>query len=287
MIFKKGEMTTQQIVILIILIASFAVLLFFLFRLNLGDETDKQLCYNSVMNRANKLVPTESVPLNCKRSYVCLSKDGSCENFLDPIVKKVKTEEEVYEVLANELSDCWWMFGEGKVNYIGKDMFPDLYCSLCSQIAFDDSVKEIFSQGGFPKRSVYNYMCSHKLDSSGGPTYCEYLYGTNDLSIISGGKDFGIIRLDNQYYSLMGIVSEVNEFGWAGIGAGLAIVAVATGGLGVPFYIAAVGGAAGGYFLAPIAEGFSGQTFLRPSLIEAGNSPEFNSLGCKEITTLS
>ena len=57
---KKAEMTTQQIVILIILIIGFAVILFFLFRLNLGQESDKQLCYNSVMNRANKLVPTDS-----------------------------------------------------------------------------------------------------------------------------------------------------------------------------------------------------------------------------------
>ncbi len=291
---KKGEMTTQQIVILIILIAGFAVLIFFLFRLNLGDESDKQLCYNSVMNRANKLVPTESIPLNCKRSYVCISKDGSCEQFSDPIIKKVKTDDEVYKALANELSDCWWMFGEGNVNYMGKDMLPELYCSLCSQIAFDNSVNEIFPQGGFSKKNVYDYMCSHKLDNSGGPTYCEYMYNTNDLNIISGGNDFGNVRLNDQYYALMGVVSEVNALGWAGIGAasvaGLIVVSVVTMGVGVPFYVAAIStmsGAAGGYFLAPIAEGSSGQDFLRPSLVKAGNSVEFNSLGCKDITTLS
>ena len=48
---KKGEMTTQQIVLLIILIASFAVILGFLFKLNFGAESEKDICHNSVVLR--------------------------------------------------------------------------------------------------------------------------------------------------------------------------------------------------------------------------------------------
>ena len=61
--------------------------------------------------------------------------------------KKVKTETEVYGILADEMADCWWMFGEGKVNYVGKDL-PEkqLYCSICSQLAFDNSLEEIFPE---------------------------------------------------------------------------------------------------------------------------------------------
>ena len=94
MIFKKnrrGEMTSQQIVILIILIASFAVLLFFLFRLNLGSETEKEVCHNSVVARGSSVIPTEAVPLDCKRSYVCITEDGTCESMTKPIKKKVGT----------------------------------------------------------------------------------------------------------------------------------------------------------------------------------------------------
>ena len=47
-------------------------------------------------------------------------------------------------------------------------------------------------------------------------------------------------------------------------------------------------GAAGGsyYFLGPVVEGETGQSFTRPLLIEA-NSPEFKALNCEEILTLS
>ena len=293
---KKAEMTTKQIVILVILIASFAVLIFFLFRLNLGDESDKQLCYNSVMNRANKLVPTDSITLNCQRGYVCITKDGSCEGMLDPIKKKVKTKEEVYEVLAIELSDCWWMFGEGKVNYVGDDMIPALYCSLCSQIKFDNSVKEIFNNNNkFDKSKLYEYMSKNKLEGSTGPTYNEYLFGTNNISLISSGQFYGDVLLDEQYYSLMGTFSEVDTLAWVGVAvavgtAGVFFAPLLIGGTTASFAGALVigGGAAGtgAYFLAPVLEGLSGQQYIMPSLIKV-NSQEFKDLKCEEITTLS
>ena len=131
--FQKGELTTQQLVVIIILITSFAILLFFLFRLNLTETTNKELCYNSVIMKGSSIFPGETIPLNCKRSYICLTSDGTCEKMTKPQLQKVKTKEETYKVLADEMADCWWMFGEGKINYIGEEVIPDLYCSLCSK----------------------------------------------------------------------------------------------------------------------------------------------------------
>lgn len=48
---RKGELTTQQLVMLIILILSFAVILFFIFRLNLGGTTNKEICHDSVVKK--------------------------------------------------------------------------------------------------------------------------------------------------------------------------------------------------------------------------------------------
>lgn len=293
---KKGELTTQQIVVLIILIASFAVIVYFLVNLGLGNESDKDICHNSVVMRGASVVPTESVPLDCKRSYVCISADGSCEGMTKPIVKKVSNNEDVYSVLAEEMASCWWMYGEGKIDYVGKDYFENLYCSVCSQVAFDDSVGEkIFKEGYFEKEELYSYMSFNNVSSS-DETYMEYLYKTNDYaSLVNSGDsvlDFGKIDLLKQYYVLTGITSEVGNLGWIVTGA----VAVGTGTL---FFVSgpvgwvvgavAIGVAAGGVsgnYIASFVKGDSGNEFIAPTLIEV-NSKEFKSLKCDEISSAS
>ncbi len=296
--FKKGELTTQQIVVLIVLVASFAIILFFIFRLNLGQETDKEICHNSVIMRGKSILPSDTIPLKCKRQYVCISEDGSCESLTKPEVIKVKTKKEVYGALANQLAECWWMFGEGKINYVGKDILPKIYCSICSQIAFDDSVKEEIFNGKdfFDKKNLYEYM--EETERSDGKTYSSYL-GIGKFSKFKG--NFGNISLDEYYYSLTGITSDVNTLGWViGIGTGAAIVAgglilsPVTGALSLGSVIgilsvagsATAGGIAGGTIIAPIIKGSNNKQLIPSSLIKV-NSPEFNALNCSSITTSS
>ena len=176
----KGEITTQQIVLIVILLVSFIVILFLLFRLDLGKESDKEICHNSVVMRSAS-ISKEAIPLKCSRTYICLSKDGSCERMSSPDVKKVKTEEEIYKVLAEEMADCWWMFGEGKLDYIGKDFFlRDNYCSICSQVGFDDSITEINGVGEtISKDNLYDYLSKQRCQIV--VTYAEYIFGTNDV----------------------------------------------------------------------------------------------------------
>ena len=59
-------------------------------------------------------ISEDAIPLKCSRIYICISKDGTCERMTKPEVKKVKTEDEIYNILAEEMATCWWMFGEGK-----------------------------------------------------------------------------------------------------------------------------------------------------------------------------
>ena len=137
---KKGELTTQQIVIIIILIVSFIILLYFMFQLDFRNQSDSELCRNSVITRAGSGIPTDSVPLKCSRSDICITSDGSCDGMVNPEKFKVKSKEEVFKVLANEMADCWWMYGEGKYDYIGDTTLKRNYCSICAQILFDDSL---------------------------------------------------------------------------------------------------------------------------------------------------
>ena len=157
---KKGELTTQQIVILIVLIMSFVVILYFLFRLNFGESSEKEICHNSVVMKANPVLSKGDVSLNCQRTYICLTKDGSCEAMTNPNIKKVESLPEIYKVLADEMADCWWMFGEGKVDYLQNKFLKENYCSICTQLAFDDSFKEIpdFDSGEINKDEFYDYL---------------------------------------------------------------------------------------------------------------------------------
>lgn len=97
---RKGEISTEQIVLLIILLISFVVILFFIFGLNLGKESESDVCHNSVAMRGSAPVAKDAVPLKCSRSYVCLSKDGSCEKMTNPEIIKVKTKDEICSAKA-------------------------------------------------------------------------------------------------------------------------------------------------------------------------------------------
>ncbi len=302
---KKAELTTQQLVTMVILIVSFVVILFLLFRLNLGKETEKELCYNSVVLRAGSVLPKDSIPLDCHRSYICITKDGSCETMTKPEVKKVKTDVEVYQVLADEMAECWWMFGEGKVDYVGKDFFyKDNYCSICSQIVFDDSLRDIssFSSGTLDKNKFYSYLANENYTV--GKTYSEYLFKTNNLDLLkqelsknqSTEVTFGTIDFSNQYFVVTGITSEVAGKGWKYVAGGVVTVAgIFIPGVGWTWAGAIVGAiiiSAGEYgalqnpeiIAIPVeGQGINNQ-FMAPTIVEA-NSEKFKALNCQEILT--
>lgn len=303
----RGELTTQQIILLIILIASFVIILFFLFRLNLTSESDAEICHNSVVVRGSSVVPAEASPLKCSRQYICITKDGSCEGLTNPVIEKVKTEEEVYEILAEKMSDCWWMFGEGKIDYVGKDVFTkDNYCSICSQILFDDSLAEIeeFSENEISKDKLYDYLSSSS--HSEGQTYSEYLFGTNRFDLLkqelsnnqSADVTFGTIDLGKQYYVVMGITSELVGRGWRiAAAAGTVVVGIFLPGIGWTFAGAIIGavivgsGEIGGLqkpeiVAIPVEGDGVKNTFMAPTIVEV-DSEKFKVLNCYDIKTLS
>lgn len=291
---KKGEITTQQVVLLIILIASFAVILFFIFRLNLGKTSDKEICHNSVLARGSQVVPGESIPLNCKTSYVCITEDNSCEKMSGNFEKKkVSSENEVYEVLANEMADCWWMFGEGELNYVNKELFSQMYCSLCSQIAFDDSMTEIFSDGEIDQKQLYDYLINTQIPEK-EISYFEYLEGFKVTSeelgnyLSSSGSQFGKINFDKYYYVLTGVKSKSGVLLWTAGGAAVvgAALVVFSGGLGLIAIGGAVAGGFAGNFIGTTVISDSDSVFIPPTIIEA-NSEELNSLQCASIKTLA
>ena len=74
------------------------------------------------------------------------------------------------------MADCWWMFGEGKIDYVGGiNLVDNNACSICSIVAFDNEISgEKISYNDF-----YEYLKNTKKDSS--DTYLSYLYNTFEL----------------------------------------------------------------------------------------------------------
>ncbi|MBI2004532.1 hypothetical protein HYS72_03660 [Candidatus Pacearchaeota archaeon] len=291
---KNGELSTQQIVLMVILIASFIVILFFLFRLGIGEKSEEQLCHNSVLQKASVF---SEAPLQCYRDYVCITKDGSCGELIKPEKIKVKSLDEVYGALADEMANCWWMFGEGKINYAGSDLTKNNYCSICSQIYLDDSLESLegVEDKKLSKDELYDYLTKNNYSKE--QTYSQYLLGTNDIqglktSILQNenNKDnlgtFGKIEIGKQYFNVMGIISDVGWAKWTGVGAaaGTAIVGAAWILSGPPGWIAgaiivagaATAGGIGGPSVGEIinleigaisVEGASGNTFMSDEII--------------------
>ena len=302
---KQAELSTQQIVLIIILIASFIVILFFLFRLGIGEESEEQLCRNSVLQKASVF---SEAPLQCYRDYVCITKDGSCEGLIKPEKIKVKSLDEVYGTLANEMADCWGIFGEGKVDYVGTDFTKNNYCSICSQIYFDDSLENLegVKDKKISKDELYDYLTNNEYSKD--QTYSQYLFGTNNFGALKqealqeqGVGTFGKIEIEKQFFVVMVITNEVGTIPWvltaaAGTVAGIVIALNPIGWVATGVTIVAtsiVGSSVGAAYAegvepeidAIVMEGNGiSNNFMRPTIIEA-DSNKFEVLNCEDILT--
>jgi hypothetical protein len=164
---KKGELTTTQIVTLIILLASFIVILIFLFLLDFEGDTEREVCHNSVVlkGKSEGLVGD----LDCKTQYVCISSGGECEGFAadEKISVDAEDEDSVMNALAEEMANCWWMFGEGRVDYGKSGALSKNSCAVCSIVKFETDGNSI----GYAE--FYDWMGENKHNNE---VYLKYLY---------------------------------------------------------------------------------------------------------------
>lgn len=202
---KKAELTTQQIVILIVIVASFAILLFFIFKLNLTEINEDQLCRDSVIKSSYSSSVFPSGKLECKTRYVCISAGGECSNFnpshtieVDFKSDKNQNQNVLFRTIAEEISNCWWMFGEGDVNYAGfgwDDKIPiwgdSDVCGQCSVIAFDEKVIEGINSG-LKYRDFYSYL-SFAKNEQGLITYSQYLQYPENIPVEVGKGKLNIL----------------------------------------------------------------------------------------------
>ena len=176
--YKRGELTTKQLVTMIILVTSFVILLFLLFKLNLGQITDDQVCKNSIVlqskNPLNKVFT--SLNFDCKTQDLCISGGGDCKGSFDETIPINPDEKnEILKVIADEMFDCWRIFGEGKLDF-SLVSSPTTNCAICSRVSFDESIKE---------EVLYSdlFFFLNGKDKVGTQTYKEFLFPSDPVEL--------------------------------------------------------------------------------------------------------
>ncbi|MDP3992053.1 MAG: hypothetical protein Q8P79_00925 [Nanoarchaeota archaeon] len=201
---KHGELTTTQLVTIIILIVSFVIILFLLFRLDLGGTTNQEICRNSVVLKGQSQLT--SGPLDCKINYLCISGGSDCEATTEEAKVNSGNKTEIMNAIASEMLDCWWQFGEGKVNYGGGVTSTSVHYAICSIISFDEKVREKVPEISYSE--FYNFLSTEKKGGSGTETYLQYLYEINNINSFVPQKQVKVIIsqdkiLTNEKYSII------------------------------------------------------------------------------------
>ena len=128
------------------------------------------------------------------RQIICAyQEENSCKDFnpTSTIKADITKKDEVLKAIADEMADCWWMFGEGKVDYIGSYFGGDSHCAVCSRIKFDEKIQDKIKEITYSE--LYDYMKTHQSSHDTSQSYLKYLYGVNSMeSSNTEVKDFNL-----------------------------------------------------------------------------------------------
>ena len=211
---KKGEITSSQLTLIIILVFSFGAILIFYSQVFAGGGKTlaaDTACKESIALRhtlnIGKLVEIGKnyISLKCKTHKICLtSGNDNCKDSFpeikkdDPFLKikankdEEKVKEQVLDAAAEALIDCHAVLGQGKLDFMPSRTFEQNYCIICSRIALDEKTYTIVKD--LNMQDLYNTLYAKKTPD--GKSYLEYIYGIKDPRVLPLIYD-GIIESDD------------------------------------------------------------------------------------------
>lgn len=189
---KKGVLSVDFLVGIILLIVGFIIVLIFFFNIGGTRQIDDTVCQESVIYRATLPGLTKDfVPLKCQTEKICITskifQKGDCDEFKGE--KGVRTvrikkgelgEKQIAQLYANEIFDCWSMMGEGSVSLFHSSVAESLgatevysSCVICSRIDFD--MNSLRAANVDPNNAdIRGYMMTNKVPGKDF-TYFEYM----------------------------------------------------------------------------------------------------------------
>jgi len=187
---KRGDTKYYIIISLILGLMVLTISLYWIFNeyFNEGD-IEWEVCRQSILVRASlpeaellglELDTKGAFPLKCKTEVVTID--------------SMRTPEEVYGVISDTVAQGWYMFGEGKLDFIHRDTWSSkTVCMAFARVHFsEEAFWDFDSNRDIPAWSKYSagfgiglssYYLSENLENSGG-TYNDYLpvYIDGDVS---------------------------------------------------------------------------------------------------------
>jgi len=174
MVSKKAELTSKQLITIIILIISFTIIVAFFVILGLKSMISDESCRNSVMLRNTfSILGIKFFSLKCSTQDICFSMGGECKFEADRVIK-VSDDKELQKELQKEIinleNSCWWMMGEGKVDYGDAGS-----CAICYNIYFDNLIGE--KDLSYKEKLEYNneYVIVTGINKKGLHFYSDFI----------------------------------------------------------------------------------------------------------------
>ncbi len=186
---RKGELTSGQIVSIVILAVSFIVILFILYKsYNWNPLIDRETCHQSVVYRSSVnyagIQTSRMVPLKCQTEKICLTMGGKeCiqvgKNTPANPVTTVKLDkdiisarQQVINTIAESMYDCHSMLGEGQLLFMPQKTLNYNYCLICTRFVIDEEARQ--KLGDIKYTELYQNLGNKVAPNK--KTYLEYLH---------------------------------------------------------------------------------------------------------------
>ena len=208
MLDKRGELTSAQIIMIVLAIAGFVIILiFFTVIFDNDGQGLREACHFSVLARAGlgQLLQA-AAPLECVSLKHCMTDErlGTCDEFngeehvfrehlsgnLDELGDRLQIRSKIEEKMAEEMVACWNMMGQGQLDLFGNakqqlgldDSGPT--CVICSRIAFDEN---LVKSGVVNETNLNIYLETHNYSDTGG-NYIEYFTNKESKAFLGISK---------------------------------------------------------------------------------------------------
>jgi hypothetical protein len=206
---KRGDVN-WFVVSLIIVVITLAIFLVAIMKGNITDIVDRETCKESIMLRG-AVLPGQAIDLKsylslqCKTKNICITSKKSGKGDCEGLGSEFETrrvlgdlkQDKIKSFLAQELTECWNMFGQGQLQ-----IFPNEFAAkktsgiICSKIQFDKSITDPENPDDAIKNlsGLKYYMITHKIQDK-NITYMDFLLNNEEsmgASQLFGDPVYGI-----------------------------------------------------------------------------------------------
>jgi len=181
---KKGTLPTWVIALIALAISAIVLFIFLEMIIN-RDDNRIEACKTQIMYRHTlKELGKRAIPLTaCKAEHICFvtSNKEECQLFEgggEVNKVKIKGKREIFATFAEKMYECWYMTGEGNLDYYPTTRWSHTYCGACAKIGFSPEVRAEIENINYGE--YYSYLETETTEGS-DETYSEFLYGLSSM----------------------------------------------------------------------------------------------------------